>query len=110
MTALFFPLTREDARTDPKGALKKLRRGGFVAPDKGGIKVPFCRQAMEPAELAVLLHDAKVDGSCLYWHKGDFPGSKRIGELPETVFRRYYRQDNSIFYVGTSSAEAALRL
>ena len=113
MAAFFFPVHRSEAREAPKDALAKLRSGGVTmfADDEGVTRrVPFYRVEHPADELAALVADSYAKPSGLYFMREDFAECPARSRVPERYFRRFYKSDGSIFYVGALTPEFVTRL
>lgn len=113
MAAFFFPVSRAEAREAPKDALAKLRSGGVTmfAEDEGEQRrVPFYRVEHDAHELAALVADSYAKPSALYFMRADFAECPARERVPERYFRRFYKSDGSVFYVGSVTPEFITRL
>lgn len=109
MSAIFFPVTRQDVREHPRLSLLKLRKGGVTGvyrstehPSEGAaiVRTPFYRQEVRGFDLIPMLKDAGAEPSFLYFTIEDFIDCPARARVPERFFRRYYVGLNS-FFVGT---------
>src|SRR5882672_5854944 len=106
MAALFFPVTRAEAKANPKGALEKLRLGGITGMYEG-VRTPFYRMQVKAdiTETQAVIGTCRDRASFNRWTKDDFMICPAIQRVPEKHFRVLFHEDGSYFFVGGVNKE-----